>query len=180
MLTAQGGAYPGTTTGFYGYGWDGYGYVQNGAGDWFPNRLVAQITQLGYPADISGGVHQIRTDSVSFYYTASGAGTTNGQLLKQQTDGSAQSGGSSGGPWLINFGTAPTYGGPTSPGTANGQVVVGTTSWGLTDPNAKRQGASWFGMNVEFPAANYGGRGGGNIGALVNFICSNVNYAAAC
>jgi hypothetical protein len=39
-------------------------------------------------------------------------------------------------------------------------------------------GSSWFGQNAEYPLADYGGHGAGNIGALVNAACSQ--YPAAC
>src|SRR5205085_4923440 len=38
-LNAQGGSWPGTSTGYYGYGYNGYGFVSN----------LTQITQIGYP-----------------------------------------------------------------------------------------------------------------------------------
>ncbi|GBF91320.1 hypothetical protein Rsub_03640 [Raphidocelis subcapitata] len=81
-------------------------------------------------------------------------------------------GGSSGGPWILNLGVSAkpdaglTYGKVT---TRN--AVVGVTSWGYTDNGIKIQGASMFATNDEFPNAKYGIRGGGNIGAFVDYAC---------
>ena len=52
-------------------------------------------------------------------------------------------------------------------------AVVGVTSWGYTDNGIKIQGASMFAINAEFRNAKYGIRGGGNIGALVDFACES-------
>jgi len=62
--------------------------------------------------------------------------------LKNTVIGSLMCGGSSGGPWLINFGLPPTLTG-TSPGSASTtNAVIGVTSWGATDNDVKRAGAS--------------------------------------
>lgn len=42
----------------------------------------------------------------------------------------------------------------------------GVTSWGYTDVAIKLQGASYFGVNKEFPDT-YGSRGAGNIAKLL-------------
>jgi len=94
--------------------------------------------------------------------------------------GSAQAGGSDGGPWLANFGAPVSYSGEASAGPADGQAVVGVTSWGFDAGGPKIQGASWFGQNAEFPAADYGGYGAGNIGALVQHICTHSTVGIAC
>jgi len=73
-------------------------------------------------------------------------------------------GGSSGGPWLENFGIRPTLTG-TGNGTAPlSNVVVGVTSWGYTNNAVKQQGASPFTSN--------------NIVSLVNSACGS--RPAAC
>ena len=78
-----------------------------------------------------------RTDSADVYYTSGN--------LRGQYWGSAQTGGSSGGPEIVNFGTHPVHNSGSSPGAWFGQNVIGVTSWGYTDINIKVQGASWFG-----------------------------------
>ena len=90
--------------------------------------------------------------------------------------GSPQTGGSSGGPLLVNFGTDPTWGRGTGPGTLGQNsmnVVIGTTSYGNS---SKRQGASRLGQNKEFPESSYKDKGGknwgpGNIGAFLRYVC---------
>ena len=154
--------------GWYDYGWNGYSSISSAA---FGNQTVSAITQLGYPLAIDGGIQMLRNDSFGRYVTTSA--TSNGQQLRNTELGSLMTGGSSGGPWLVNFGTRPTITGAAQFGTAAASnVVVGVTSWGYTSTAIHTQGASFFGQNYEFPNANYGGRGAGNIGALVNHICT--------
>jgi hypothetical protein len=173
VLQSKKGTYPGSSTGWYGYGWNGYSFTSSA---WHGGRFLAQITQLGYPQAINSGVQQIRTDSSDAYYTARG---NNGRTLRQQTIGSAQTGGSSGGPWIVNFGRPASYGSGSFAGYyTGGPIVVGVTSWGFTNVTANRQGASWFGQNSEFPGSNYGGYGAGNIGRLVQYACTT--WPAVC
>ena len=73
-------------------------------------------------------------------------------------------GGSSGGPWLINFGVRPSLTGTTAGTAPDENVVVGVTSWGFVSNTPKEQGASPFLS--------------GNIVPLVNSACSAV--PAAC
>jgi hypothetical protein len=139
-LNAQSGSYPGTTTGWFAYGWNGYSF--NGSSQ-------ALITQLGYPVKLDNGGLMQRTDSQGF---------TDVQFSRNTIIGSLQTGGSSGGPWLVNLGLAPSLNG-TSFGTApNHNVVVGVTSWGFTNLAIKQQGASPFTT--------------GNITVLVSASCS--------
>ena len=122
----------------------------------------------------------IRTDSSAMYYVPA----TN---VKNLLWGSSQTGGSSGGPELVNFGRKPYYGSGSSAGfMAMPNIVVGTTSWGYTSPSIKLMGASWFGQNKEFPASSYKDTanknwGAGNIGALMRYTCGKGyrNYQAA-
>lgn len=84
-------------------------------------------------------------------------------------------GGSSGGPWIVNFGTnAALTSGTTYGQQANRNVIVGVTSWGYDGDTVKQQGVSAFAQNQEYPNAAYGtspNRGAGNIGFLVNQAC---------
>ena len=170
-LATNNQAWPGQVVGWYGFGYNGYSFVTSG---WFGNKFVASVTQLGYPRALDSGYNQERTDTYSQYYPS---GNFKGQFI-----GSAQTGGSSGGPWLVNFGTPPTHQEGTNAGFSSSQAVIGVTSWGYGGAGAayKIQGASWFGQNVQFPAANYGGYGGGNIGFLIFGVCSQAAYAPAC
>jgi V8-like Glu-specific endopeptidase len=123
----------GSSAGWYGYGWDGYSYANN----------QAHITQLGYPQSIDGGSWQERTDS---------QGYVSGSMSNNTVIGSAMTGGSSGGPWLVNLGVA---GSGQGAGLApNGNIVVGVTSWGYTDSGVKEQGASRFTSTNIVPLVN--------------------------
>ena len=54
-------------------------------------------------------------------------------------------------------------------------AVVGVTSWGSADPNSiKDNYSSQFRQNTAYPAADYGGRGAGNIGSLLNTLCNTM------
>ncbi|HEY9880157.1 MAG TPA: trypsin-like serine protease [Leptolyngbyaceae cyanobacterium] len=158
------GKQAGDLVGWYGYGWDGYSYAVpvSSFQSAFGNKQFAAITQLGYPGSFDSGLKMQATTS---YGAFSGSGN-----LKNTWLASAMTGGSSGGPWLVNFGTNATGG---TYGTSNSRnVVVGVTSWGYTG-GQQVQGSSWFGRNVEFPNSAYGNRGAGNIGKLVYDACDN-------
>ena len=177
VLAKKNGSLPAAKgSGYYTYGWNGYGFT---AGSSFAySRSMGQITQLGYPVALgrsksasgrSGGSAMIRTDSVGMYYTPY-------YNVKNLVWGSSQSGGSSGGPQLVNFGTKAKHNSGSWEGyRAFPNAVVGVTSWGYVSPYINVMGASWFGQNYEFPSSSYSdGRvnwGAGNIGALVRSAC---------
>ena len=125
-LNAQGKAYPGTKTGWLGYGTNGYSYNKSGQ---------VLISQLGYPVALDKGTLMERTDSQG--YTAKSF--SNNTII-----GSLQTGGSSGGPWVVNLGIAPSLNGTSFGTAANHNVVVGVTSWGYVSTAIKQQGASRF------------------------------------
>lgn len=156
------GQQAGELAGWFGYGWNGYSYTIP-ASDYrsvFGDKAFVSLTQLGYPGEFDSGVRMQLN-------TAYGAIFTSGDL-KNTWLGSAMTGGSSGGPWIVNFGedaAGATYGSG-----SNRNVVVGVTSYGDTEA---RMGSSFFGQNKEYPAADYGGRGAGNIGKLVYDACDN-------
>lgn len=160
------GQLPGNVVGTYAYGWNGYSYVRS-----FGGAQLSQLTQLGYPVAFDGGLKMERNNGIGAYW----APVAN---LKNTLQGSALTGGSSGGPWLVNFGARPSVNAAqASLGNANNSnVVVGVTSWGYTQVGSNTQGASWFGQNLQFPNASYTdhgiNRGAGNIGALVAAACT--------
>jgi V8-like Glu-specific endopeptidase len=119
-------------TGMYGFKSDDYGY-----GNIF-GKVAAQITQLGYPSKDYDGVRMIRTDSLGYQ------DAPNNVII-----GSAQTGGSSGGPWLMNFGIKTSYTG-TQPLSDDDNQVVATTSWGFTSDRFMIQGAARFGKNKTY------------------------------
>ncbi|TCT20696.1 trypsin-like serine peptidase [Thiobaca trueperi] len=133
QLTPKSGAYPGTQTGWYGYGWNGYGFTGSG----FTVGKIALINQLGYPRSHDGGRRMQRTDSEGYI---SGSSNVNNTIW-----GSRQTGGSSGGPELVNLGiSAVLSDGVTLGSEAGFNRVIGTTSWGYTNQAVKLQGASPF------------------------------------
>jgi V8-like Glu-specific endopeptidase len=144
VIAPQSAAYPGTTTGTYGVG-------TNGAG--FNGSSQALITQLGYPQSLDSGIIMERTDSQGYKYST----YSNNTII-----GSAMTGGSSGGPWLVNLGVSPSGIVTGSYGTRN--VVVGVTSWGYTSTAVQQQGASSFTST--------------NITSLISTACTA--YPAAC
>lgn len=162
--------------GTYGYGTNGYGFVKSLA---FKNNIVADITQLGYPAAFDDGLQMQRNNSFGKYILQRGKTTSRKPLLNTQL-GSAMTGGSSGGPWLVNFGTRPSVAYPGDLGYASeSNIVVGVTSWGYSGvPGINVQGSSFFGQNYEYPLSDYGGYGAGNIGSLMQDVCTA--YPAKC
>jgi V8-like Glu-specific endopeptidase len=126
VLAPQGSSLPGTNTGWYGYGYNNAGFNPSGQ---------AHITQIGYPACLDNGALMERNDSQGF----KSAAHTNNTLL-----GSLMCGGSSGGPWLVNFGRRPTLTGTTSGSSPQVNTVVGVTGWGSTSTGPKQMGASPF------------------------------------
>lgn len=146
---------------YYGYGWN------YNASNVTPNGLQEQ-TSLGYPGNYDSGQRMQRFDSLATPTGTGGAGNP-----FQWIRGGNMAPGSSGGPWLVNFGTVPAQTGGTL-GVGARNIVVGVTSWWTGDA-AKRNGASRFGQNSSFPNSSYtfGGRnfGAGNIGALVRDLC---------
>ncbi|HEU0210257.1 MAG TPA: trypsin-like serine protease [Candidatus Udaeobacter sp.] len=127
LRTDSSGKYAGTYTGWYAYGWNGYGFV---------NGLTTHITQIGYPGCLDNGELMERNDSQGFVSSSSTSNTIIGTLMRQ---------GSSGGPWLNNFGVRPTLTDGTIAGSAAApNTVVGVTSWLYNDDAVKSEGASPF------------------------------------
>jgi len=153
----------GNRTGWFGYGWNNYSFVQSSRTGYL---ATAAVSTLGYPGLMDGGNIMQRTDGPSSLATVSGA--------KQIMQGSNFTGGSSGGPWIVNFASStPALSGGAVAGTASTNAVIGVTSWGTSDPNAPKDNySSQFSQNPQFPSSNYGGRGAGNIGAFMNYICN--------
>jgi hypothetical protein len=132
------GDVPGNHTGWFGYGWNGYGFFH-------PNESPGQteITQLGYPCNLDSCALMERTDSQGF----TDPNSTNNTII-----GSEQEGGSSGGPWVINLGQPPS--GLQGSDLAR-DIVVGVTSWGFIDTTVMEQGASPFTSGNIVPLYNF-------------------------
>lgn len=156
-LTAKSGTYPGTSTGWYGACWGGYGFTGPG----LSNGALTHITELGYPGGLDNGALMERTDSY---------GIVSSTMSFNTLIGSQQGGGASGGPWLINFGVAPAVTGTdgVQGAEASSNCVVGTASWAYTGGSSgvRRMGASPFLSS--------------NIGALISNACANAASSAVC
>jgi hypothetical protein len=137
-------------TGIYGWLEGNFGYSN------FLGNTMAQITQLGFPVSLDFGGSMQRTDSIG--YQAS----PNNVII-----GSDQTGGSSGGPWLVNFGMDPDRNGNPVPFDSAANVVAATTSWQNSNPAGDQLGASQFGWNTAFPTS-----GNSNIRSLLNVVCT--------
>ncbi len=121
----------------------------------FLNRKSAHMTQLGYPSANFDGTRMIRTDSLAVQ------DDPNNVVI-----GSNQTGGSSGGPWLQNFGTPmASFTGPVATD-AEPNVVSAVTSWGFTSGDVKIQGASRFSKNTIYTTTS-------NIQSLVKSACDS-------
>lgn len=129
-------AYPGTATGFYGFGVNGFGFTA---------AKLTHITQIGYPVCLDNGQLMERNDSHGF---------TNAAQVNNTIIGSLMCGGSSGGPWLVNFGIRPVLTGTTAGTASLANIVVGTTSWGFVSTAPKQQGASPFLSTNIIPLVN--------------------------
>jgi V8-like Glu-specific endopeptidase len=126
LLNPSGATYPGTSTGWYGYGYNGYG---------FTSSALTQVSQLGYPVCLDNGLQMERNDSYGYRSPANSNNTIIGTLM---------CGGSSGGPWLVNLGVRPALTGTTAGTAPDANIVVGVTSWGYTSNGPKETGASAF------------------------------------
>jgi V8-like Glu-specific endopeptidase len=132
-----------------------YSYYTNNQGYiGFLGKTATQITQLGYPVAFDSGYKMIRTDSLGYQ-----------EAPFNVIIGSDQTGGSSGGPWMQNFGVDPVSASSTPSFNARNRVVA-TTSWGYVSSSIKLQGASRFANNPAFPAP-----GDTNIKALISAVC---------
>jgi V8-like Glu-specific endopeptidase len=72
LNTSPLGAYPCTATGWYGYGWDSFGFTATG---------LAQMTQIGYPVCLDSGFLMERNDSFGFQSVSSANNTIIGSLM---------------------------------------------------------------------------------------------------
>ena len=105
------------------------------------NLANTHVTILGYPCNFDSCNIMQRNDSSDHRVGSTAAGNNAFEY------GSDMAGGSSGGPWVQNFGD-PLSAAPTGVRNLTRNAVVGVTSYGFTDPNVKILGASGF--NAEF------------------------------
>ena len=105
------------------------------------NLAKTHVTMLGYPCNFNSCNIMQRNDSSD---RRAGSTATGNNAFEY---GSDMAGGSSGGPWVQNFGD-PLSATPTGVRNLTRNAVVGVTSYGFIDPNVKILGASGF--NAEF------------------------------
>ncbi len=157
----------GDVVGSMDYGWNDYSFVSSSrTGD----LLTAAVTSLGYPGILDRGNAMQRVDGPTYPVDLCNDTVVN------YWQGSNVGGGASGGPLVVNFGPrSARLSGGAQPGTDPVMAVVGVTSWGAVDPNAPKDNyATRFGQNSVFSGDDYGGYGAGNIGALINHVCTQV------
>lgn len=129
-LAPSNGVYAGEKTGFYGYGINGLGFVSG----------TTHVTQIGYPVCLDNGNLMERNDSQGYVHWPSAGNTIIGSMM---------CGGSSGGPWLINFGRRPNLTLTVNGSAFTANTIIGVTSWGYVSGAPKQQGASRFtGANI--------------------------------
>ena len=130
VLNANSGApadpYPGRQTGWFSYAWNGAGFT--------PTKTT-HVTQLGYPGCLDNAVLMQRNDSQGVVDSTHSDNTVIGSLM---------CGGSSGGPWLVNFGVQPSLTGTSFGNAPMPNAIIGVASWGSTDNAVKWMGASPF------------------------------------
>jgi hypothetical protein len=158
------GQFVGDFVGYMSYGWNNYSFVSSPKTG---NLSTAEVSTLGYPGLMDSGRIMQRTDGPTYKTTVCNAG--------QLWQGSNLTGGSSGGPWIVNFsGRNAALSGGAVAGTAPVMAVIGVTSWGSSDPNRiKDNYSSQFRQNARYPLASYGIYGAGNIASLLNTLCSS-------
>jgi V8-like Glu-specific endopeptidase len=155
-LRPNGVTWPGTLTGLMGYTSAVTPFTS------FAGLTATQITQLGYPVSLDEGRIMQRTDSLGYKAAPSNV-----------IIGSDMTGGSSGGPWVVNLGvSAVRSSGNTAPTFDTSNVIIGTTSWGYTSTNQDVQGASLFSRNTKFTTA-------ANIDKLMTDACASTPTACA-
>jgi V8-like Glu-specific endopeptidase len=160
------GQFIGQLTGTIGYAANNYGFIKSAK---IGNLVVAATSTLGYPGLLDNGDIMQRADGPTF--------TTIVDDAFQLWQGNDFTGGSSGGPWIVNFLPGPigrpVRSGGSVLGATSNMAVVGVTSWGAAGANAPKDNfSSQFRQNTAYPLANYGGYGAGNIGALVSMACN--------
>ena len=116
--------YAGEDTGWFAYGW-------NRAG--FSGRGITHITQLGYPICLDDGAFMERNDAQA---------VISPDFSDNSVIGSLMCSGSSGGPWLVNFGISPNLNGTTPASASQVNQIVGVSSWASNDQTVKQMGAS--------------------------------------
>jgi V8-like Glu-specific endopeptidase len=125
--------YAGERTGWFAYASGPAPYTASG---------LTHVTQLGYPVCLDNGGLMQRNDAQGAISASNHDNTVFGSLM---------CGGSSGGPWISNFGVKPALTDTIDGIFAETNVVVGVTSWGATDKRVKQQGASPFlASNIDF------------------------------
>jgi hypothetical protein len=120
----RGGPFPGVHTGWFGYVSGQAPFTQSG---------LTHVTQLGYPGCLDWSQLMQRNDAQAAISPGNHDNTIFGSLMCE---------GSSGGPWLANFGIAPVLTDTVAGEFEVPNVIIGVTSWGYRERHMKQQGAS--------------------------------------
>jgi hypothetical protein len=128
-LAPQNGAFPGASTGWLGFRHGGWGFTSG----LFDKKIIL-VTQLGYPSCLDYGEKMQVTNSQGYISSLYASNTIIGSLMCR---------GSSGGPWIANFGERPVLNFQTSGTFPESNMVIGVTSWGENDVKVKHL-YDWF------------------------------------
>jgi V8-like Glu-specific endopeptidase len=126
VLKPQRNRFVGKRTGYFAYAFDRGGFTR---------QRITHVTQIGYPACLDNAGLMERNDA---------QGAADSTQSDNTVIGSLMCGGSSGGPWLINFGLQPALTGTQFGVAPTPNAVIGVTSWGSTNNAVKWMGASPF------------------------------------
>jgi hypothetical protein len=165
-LAPKNGRFVGDVVGRIPYGVNYYGFTSSAK---TANLMTGAVSTLGYPGLMDDGSIMQRSDGPT--YPTQPCGNATALNLWQ---GSNFTGGSSGGPWIVNFSSAAAkLTGGAVIGSQSAISIIGVTSWGSNDPNVPKDNySSVFGQNASYPGSAYGSYGAGNIGSLVNSLCA--------
>ena len=149
----------GDVVGSYGLYKNNRGYTRlGGVGD-----MAAHLTALGYPGGNFTSFRMIQNESIAVQDFSPVFGPE--ARFNQVVIGSNMTTGSSGGPWLHNFGKSDGHQGSSAVDDDRNKVAA-VTSWGFSSDQIFVQGASRFGHNAAYPPS-----GRTNIGSLINMGC---------
>ena len=116
------GKFVGKIVGYMSYGWNNYSFVTSSKTG---NLPMAAVSTLGYPGLLDLGRIMQRTDGPTYRTTV----PPTAQGAKQLMQGSNLTGGSSGGPWVVNFsGRNASRSGGAVVGSQSVMAVIGVTS----------------------------------------------------
>ena len=109
---------------------------------WLHRGALTQVAQLGYPVALDGGLLMERNNSL---------GNVDGNRSNNTIIGSLMTGGSSGGPWVLNLGMPPSLSGTAFGQAAGHNLVAGVTSWGSSTTPTRCRGLLSSPVAMRYP-----------------------------